>query len=44
MGSVGFIAGLWAEKFDYMVTATNFIIVLSFLSGLFIQLIDYQIF
>ena len=36
MGSVGFIAGLWAEKFDHMATATNFIIVpLSFLSGTF---------
>ena len=36
MGAVGFIAGLWAEKFDHMATATNFIIVpLSFLSGTF---------
>ena len=36
MGSIGFIAGLWAEKFDHMATATNFIIVpLSFLSGTF---------
>ena len=36
MGSAGFIAGLWAEKFDLMATATNFIIVpLSFLSGTF---------
>ena len=36
MGSAGFIAGLWAEKFDHMATATNFIIVpLSFLSGTF---------
>tara|TARA_Y100000741_G_scaffold179246_1_gene136196 strand:- start:15 stop:824 length:810 start_codon:yes stop_codon:yes gene_type:complete len=36
MGSVGFIAGLWADKFDHMATATNFIIVpLSFLSGTF---------
>jgi|TARA_B100001250_G_C19708544_1_gene748062 ABC-2 type transport system permease protein len=36
MGSVGFIVGLWADKFDHMATATNFIIVpLSFLSGTF---------
>ena len=36
MGAVGFIAGLWADKFDHMATATNFIIVpLSFLSGTF---------
>ncbi len=36
MGAVGFIAGLWADKFDHMASATNFIIVpLSFLSGTF---------
>ncbi len=36
MGAAGFIVGLWAEKFDHMSTATNFIIVpLSFLSGTF---------
>ena len=36
MGAVGFVAGLWADKFDHMATATNFIIVpLSFLSGTF---------
>ena len=36
MGTVGFIAGLWADKFDNMATVTNFIIVpLSFLSGTF---------
>ena len=36
MGAVGFIAGLWADKFDHMATVTNFIIVpLSFLSGTF---------
>ena len=36
MGAVGFIAGLWAEKFDHMATVTNFLIVpLSFLSGTF---------
>ena len=32
----GLIAGIWAEKFDHMASATNFIIVpLSFLSGTF---------
>ena len=36
MGGAGFIAGLWADKFDHMATVTNFIIVpLSFLSGTF---------
>jgi len=36
LGAVGFIAGLWAEKFDHMATVTNFFIVpLSFLSGTF---------
>ena len=36
MGSLGFIAGMWAEKFDNMASVTNFIIVpLSFLSGTF---------
>ena len=36
MGAIGFIAGLWADKFDHMAAATNFIIVpLSFLSGTF---------
>tara|TARA_Y100000590_G_scaffold426545_1_gene535753 strand:- start:301 stop:1113 length:813 start_codon:yes stop_codon:yes gene_type:complete len=36
LGSLGFIIGLWAEKFDNMASATNFIIVpLSFLSGTF---------
>ena len=36
MGAAGFITGLWADKFDHMATATNFIIVpLSFLSGTF---------
>tara|TARA_B100000959_G_C14844377_1_gene567427 strand:- start:24 stop:836 length:813 start_codon:yes stop_codon:yes gene_type:complete len=36
LGSMGFIIGLWAEKFDNMASATNFIIVpLSFLSGTF---------
>ena len=36
LGSVGFVVGLWAEKFDNMASATNFIIIpLSFLSGTF---------
>ena len=36
MGAIGFIAGLWAEKFDHMATVTNFLIVpLSFLSRTF---------
>ena len=36
LSSVGIIIGLWAEKFDHMASATNFIIVpLSFLSGTF---------
>ncbi len=36
LGSVGIIAGLWAEKFDHMASITNFFIVpLSFLSGTF---------
>ena len=36
MGTLGFIAGMWAEKFDNMSTVTNFIVVpLSFLSGTF---------
>ena len=36
LSSTGIIIGLWAEKFDHMASATNFIIVpLSFLSGTF---------
>jgi ABC-2 type transport system permease protein len=36
LGAVGFMAGLWAEKFDHMASVTNFLIVpLSFLSGTF---------
>ena len=36
LGALGFIVGLWAEKFDNMASATNFIIIpLSFLSGTF---------
>ena len=36
LGNIGTIAGLWAEKFDHMASATNFVIIpLSFLSGTF---------
>jgi ABC-2 type transport system permease protein len=36
LGALGFVAGLWEEKFDHMATVTNFIITpLSFLSGVF---------
>jgi len=36
LGALGFIAGLWAEKFDHTATVTNFVITpLSFLSGVF---------
>ncbi len=36
MALVGVLAGLWAEKFDHMAAATNFIIMpLTFLSGTF---------
>tara|TARA_Y100000590_G_scaffold235770_1_gene265521 strand:- start:1621 stop:2433 length:813 start_codon:yes stop_codon:yes gene_type:complete len=36
LGSAGFIAGLYADKFDQMANVTNFVIVpLSFLSGTF---------
>tara|TARA_Y100000590_G_scaffold125940_1_gene144020 strand:- start:1877 stop:2692 length:816 start_codon:yes stop_codon:yes gene_type:complete len=36
LSSIGLVIGLWAEKFDHMASATNFIIVpLSFLSGTF---------
>ena len=36
IGSLGFITGLWATKFDHTATITNFIITpLAFLSGVF---------
>ena len=36
LGGIGFITGLWAEKFDHTATITNFVIQpLSFLSGVF---------
>ena len=45
LGSVGFIAGLWAEKFDHTATVTNFIITpLSFLSGVFYSIDKLPVF
>ncbi len=36
LGGMGFITGLWAEKFDHTASITNFVITpLSFLSGVF---------
>ena len=36
IGSLGFITGLWATKFDHTATVTNFVLQpLSFLSGVF---------
>ena len=36
MGALGFVAGIWADRYDNMATVTNFVIVpLSFLSGAF---------
>jgi len=36
LGGIGFITGLWAEKFDHTATITNFVVApLSFLSGSF---------
>jgi ABC-2 type transport system permease protein len=36
IGSLGFVTGLWATKFDHTATITNFVIQpLSFLSGVF---------
>ena len=36
MGAIGFITGQWADKFEHLASATNFIIVpMSFLSGTF---------
>ena len=36
LGAMGFVAGLWSEKFDHMASVTNFLIIpLSFLSGTF---------
>ena len=45
LGSVGVIAGLWAEKFDHMATVTNFLIIpLSFLSGTFYTIDNLPVF
>ena len=45
LGSLGFITGLWAEKFDHTATVTNFIITpLSFLSGVFYSIDKLPIF
>ncbi|MAK12177.1 MAG: multidrug ABC transporter permease [Candidatus Pelagibacter sp.] len=39
LAALGFIAGLWSEKFDNMAAVTNFIVVpLSFLSGTFFSI------
>ncbi len=39
LSSLGFIAGLWAEKFDNMAAVTNFVVIpLSFLSGTFFSI------
>ena len=36
MGAMGFITGMWSDKWENMATVTNFIIVpMSFLSGTF---------
>ena len=45
LGALGFITGLWAEKFDHMATITNFIVTpLSFLSGVFYSIDRLPIF
>ena len=45
LGSAGFIAGIYADKFDQMATITNFLIVpLSFLSGTFYSINKLPIF
>ena len=45
LSSIGIIVGLWADKFDNMASATNFIIVpLSFLSGTFYSIDRLPIF
>ena len=42
LGSLGFITGLWAEKFDHTATITNFVITFKFLSGAFYSMKNYQ--
>ncbi len=45
LGALGFVAGLWAEKFDHMATVTNFLIIpLSFLSGTFYTIDNLPVF
>jgi len=45
LGALGFITGLWAEKFDHTATITNFIVTpLSFLSGVFYSIDRLPIF
>ena len=45
LGALGFISGLWAEKFDHTATVTNFIITpLSFLSGVFYSINKLPVF
>ena len=45
LGGLGFVTGLWAEKFDHTATVTNFIITpLSFLSGVFYSIDKLPIF
>jgi ABC-2 type transport system permease protein len=45
LASLGFLAGLWSEKFDNMAAVTNFIIVpLSFLSGTFYSIKNLNIY
>ena len=45
LSSLGFLAGLWSEKFDNMAAVTNFVIVpLSFLSGTFYSIKNLNIY
>ncbi len=45
LGSLGFITGLWAEKFDHTATITNFIVTpLTFLSGTFFTIDKLPVF
>merc|ERR1712127_230194 len=45
LSSLGFLAGLWSEKFDNMAAVTNFIIIpLSFLSGTFYSIKNLNIY
>ena len=45
LGSLGFITGLWAEKYDHTATITNFVITpLSFLSGVFYSIDKLPVF